>query len=54
MKGRKSAALPGIVMAATNKKFEDDSEFGAEVRKYLLRCGLIIKKEDGTYEACKS
>jgi hypothetical protein len=50
MKGRKSAALPGIVMAAV--AVEDDCEFGEEVRKYLIRCGLIIKNEDGKYEAC--
>lgn len=50
MKGRKSATLPGIIMAAI--AIEDDYEFGVEVRRYLIRCGLIIKKEDGTYEAC--
>ena len=50
MKGRKTAALPGIIMAA--EEIEDDYAFGVEVRKYLLRCGLIIEKEDGTYEAC--
>ena len=50
MKGRKSAALPGIIMAAV--AITDDYDFGVEVRKYLLRCGLIIMKGDGTYEAC--
>ena len=52
MKGRKSAALPGIIMAAV--AIEDDSEFGAEVRKYLIRCGYLKINEDGNYEACKS
>jgi len=51
MKGRKTAVLPGIVMAAI--EFEDDDEkLGAEVKMYLERGGYIRKGVDGKYEAC--
>ena len=50
MKGRKTAVLPGIVYAAI--EFPDDCDFGAEVRKYLIRTGYIKKGVNETYEAC--
>ena len=50
MKGRKTAVLPGIVYAAI--KFTDDFEFGAEVRRYLIRGGYIKERADGLYERC--
>jgi len=50
MKGRKTAVVPGILMAALH--FEDDEEFGAEVRKFLEKGGFIKKGKDGKYEAC--
>ena len=52
MKGRKTAALPGIIMAAC--AIDDDADLGREVRIYLERCGYIKKNEEGKYEACKS
>jgi hypothetical protein len=52
MKGRKTAVLPGILMAAEAKK--DDCEFGKEVRTYLLRAGYLKINEEGNYEACES
>jgi hypothetical protein len=52
MKGRKTAVLPGILMAA--EALVDDCELGAEVRRYLIRAGYLKINEDGNYEACKS
>lgn len=48
MKSRKTAVLPGIALAAIH--ILDDTEFGAEVRRFLIRGGYIRKVSDDKYE----
>lgn len=50
MRGRKRAVMPGILAAA--EKFADDCEFGAVVRRLLLRAGYIRKIGEDKYERC--
>ena len=51
VKGRKSAALTGIVQASLS--IEDLYELGEFVINHLVRCGYLRKKKDGSYEACQ-
>ncbi len=44
MKGRKTATIPGIIMAAV--AIEDDDKFGYEVKIYLKRHGDIRGRKD--------
>jgi len=50
MRGRRRAVIPGILAAAV--RFTDDCEFGAIVRRLLLRAGYIRKTGENEYERC--